>query len=139
MFTNGYKISIIQLSKWLNSHINSFTGQDIGNTKKDQTWPHWCTGKCLTISSWEEEKHLITAFTNSYEVNYSHYGKFQATRNLTTGSQNSWNFNNPLSQAVISQLQHTLYGPHPQLAHNLFMRTYFREQKRMGKIEIKFK
>lgn len=51
MFTNEHKISIIQLSKWLNLHINSFpfpdfwfwdiyatpTVQGIENTQEDQT------------------------------------------------------------------------------------------------------
>lgn len=50
MFTNDRKILIIQLSKWLNLHINSFLFPDLGNiyaiptvqgienTQEDQTW-----------------------------------------------------------------------------------------------------
>lgn len=64
---NGYEISIIQLSKWLSSHINSFpyyflisdsaniyaapTGQDTGNKGSVIVPMVYCV-------LWEQEKHL---------------------------------------------------------------------------------
>lgn len=53
--------------------------------------------KCLTMVQGEEGSLIFSIFRFLW-FKYSHHGLFQANNMISTGLQNSWKFNNQLSE-----------------------------------------
>lgn len=113
------------------------TVQDIENSKNHQTWSQRRAGKCLVTSSWEEGKPFLIAFANSCGIKYCHCGRFQATNKLNNWLKKFLKLRITSPKLLYSSSNTLLLGTHLHVVYNLFMGTYFRVQKRIGKIEIK--